>query len=249
MRDFRSALGSGSGFVPRTQAQALRGFAEGIINAEYFIYRAVNIHPILEEPWDLNEIDRILAKRDLDADTASLLMAVFSRMVKSKDKEVALFAAESVNSLERRFLSRVNELKKSLGSPPDARTLRAVVAGYRTLSRLFAASPVLSSFYLDEARGFFLEHRRRLVDPDLDIAAYIEILLEKRLPGAARRMLDAALVRWPESRRLRFLAAKLSFVTRRPREVIGELERLGTLGPGDECTDIQRFWTGGACHG
>jgi len=114
MKNFRELMTSSTGFVPRTQAQALQGFAEGVLGPEYYMYRAVNIHPILEEPWDTNEIDRLLAKPELDEDTAVVLMTVFERMVRGADKELALFAAESINVLERRFLGRIQRFRKQL---------------------------------------------------------------------------------------------------------------------------------------
>ncbi|MBU0928458.1 MAG: hypothetical protein KKA67_11970 [Spirochaetes bacterium] len=250
MRDFRTLLHSKTGFIPKTEAQALRGYSEGILSPEYYIYLAVNIHPILEEPWDVREIDRLLAKSDLDADTAALLMTVFGRMVKSKDKELALFAAESVNALERRFVERVQALRKKLDSDRSAPPRRAVIAEYRTLARLFSSFPVLGSFYLDEARRFFVDNRRILVDPDLDIAVYLEILMDRREFELAAKVSRAALDRWPENRRLRLAAAKLAFARKRIREVIGNLERLGgpAAGSPDSFDEPQLFWTRGACR-
>jgi len=248
MRDFKTLLGSPTGFIPRTQAQALRGYAEGFLNPEYYIYRAVNIHPILEEPWDVNEIDRLLAKNDLDADTAALLMTVFGRMVKSVDKELALFAAESINALERRFLGRVQRLRKSLGEAPDAATVRVILTEYRTLARLFSAQPVLGAFYLAEARAFFLKYRGLLVESDLDIAIYIEILLELKAIEVADTLLSGALARWPASRRLRFLAARLAFIRKRPRDVVRHLELLEEGGTEASLEDLQNFWTRGVCR-
>ena len=249
MLDFRKLLESKTGFIPRTQAQALRGYTEGILNPEYYVYRAVNIHPILEEPWDMNEIDRLLAKRELDVDTASLLMTVFERMIKHKDKELALFAAESINALEQRYLSKVTALKKSLGERVSVDTLRTIIGEYRTMARLFVTRPVLGPFYLAEARRFHEQHADILVDPDLDLAVYIETLLDSRDLKKAGTVLGSCLKHAPANQRLRYLSAKYAYLERRIKDVVRNLEQLHDVGNDPVYRDARAFWTTGASRG
>ena len=249
MLDFRKLLESKTGFIPRTQAQALRGYTEGILNPEYYVYRAVNIHPILEEPWDMNEIDRLLAKRELDVDTASLLMTVFERMIKHKDKELALFAAESINALEQRYLSKVTALKKSLGERVSVDTLRTIIGEYRTMARLFVTRPVLGPFYLAEARRFHEQHADILVDPDLDLAVYIETLLDSRDLEKAGAVLGSCLKHAPANQRLRYLSAKYAYLERRIKDVVRNLEQLHDVGNDPVYRDARAFWTTGASRG
>lgn len=244
MRNFKRLLESRTGFVPRTQAQALRGFSEGLLNPEYYMYKAVNVHPILEEPWDLPEMDRLLAKPDLDLETASLLMAVFEKMIKHKDKELALFAAESINALERRHLSRLQALKEGLADDDGPGTARAVVEGYRAMARLFAERPVLRGFYLSEARRYAEAYSGRLADPELDLPARIDILVDMGEPRLAAEVLDRGLAEHPGSLKLRFLSAKLAFITRRYRDVAEELEAMGD-GAGPAELALRNFWIGG----
>ncbi len=246
MRDFRKLLESKTGFIPRTQAQALRGYTEGILNPEYYIYKAVNIHPILEEPWDMHEMDRLLAKPDLDVDTASLLMTVFERMIKHRDKELALFAAESINALERRYLAKVQALKKVLEKDPTVETCRAIVAEYRTMARLFVTRPVLGVFYLDEARGFYERNAGKLTDPDLDLAVYIETLLEARDLKKAGNTLQRAMEAYPGNDKLRFLSAKYAYLGRRHREVVRSLQMIQVADADSSYGEIKTFWTGAA---
>jgi hypothetical protein len=249
MKDFRKLLESKTGFIPRTQAQALRGYAEGILNPEYYVYRAVNIHPILEEPWDMNEMDRLLAKRDLDIDTASLLMTVFERMIKHRDKELALFAAESINALEQRYLTKVQALKKKLVEQVSVDTLRKIIGEYRTMARLFVTRPVLGPFYLAEARRFHEQHADILVDPDLDLAVYIETLLDSRDLKKAGTILGRCLEHNHANQKLRYLSAKYAYLGRRIKDVVHSLELLHEIQDNQEYLDTRIFWTQGACRG
>ncbi len=249
MIDFKTLLHSETGFIPRTEAQALQGFAEGILNPEYYIYKAVNIHPILEEPWDVHEMDRLLAQPDLDVDTAVILMAAFERMIKDKDKELALFAAESINALERKFITRIQGYKTRLDADSDPGLMRKIIQEYRSLARLHKARPVLRSFYLEEARRFFEDHKKSLVDPDTDLTLFIELLLDLKHIDRAGRIIRNALRHFPDNRKIRYLAARSAFVERRFSDVISHMEVLIEGASDDTYANLQMFWTSGACRG
>jgi hypothetical protein len=248
MNDFRVLLESKTGFIPRTQAQALRAVEEGILNPEFYVYRVVNVHPIIEEPWDLNEIDRLLAKPDLDLDTTAILMIVFERMILHKDKELALFAAESINALERRYLARIQSLKKKLDEKSSRKTLRAIIYEYRVMGRLFASRPVLGDFYLQEARRFQERYADRLLDPEEDIAVYIDTLLEIGDHALAEKVLNDALGKFPGHGQLQFLAARLAFFQRRTTDVVKHLERIDTSKNMAKYAEVQLFWIKGTCR-
>ncbi|MBN2874743.1 MAG: hypothetical protein JXM71_06570 [Spirochaetales bacterium] len=248
MKNFRALLESRTGFKPRTEAQALRGYAEGFLNPEFYIYRAVNIHPIIEEPWDVNEIDRLLAKEDLDVDTATLLMMVFEKMIRHPDKELALFAAESINALERRYLAQVQKLRKSLGAEPSSEAVLALVGRYRDMGRLFASRPVLGVFYLGEARRAYEKHAKRIGTNFTMLLLYLDVLIALCDSEAAKPVLVRALKDHPGNARLRYVAAKLAFADGSVREVLKNLEAMDIEEGDAEYADIQNFWTRGACR-
>lgn len=249
MINFKTLLHSETGFVPRTEAQALQGFSEGILNPEYYIYRAVNIHPILEEPWDVHEMDRLLAQPELDIETAVILMSAFERMIQNRDKELALFAAESINALERKFITRIQGCKTRLEERQDVDLIRNIIREYRSLARLHKARPVLRLFYLEEARHFYEEHKSKLVDPDKDIPVFIEILFDLKTVDRAGRIIRNALRHYPDNRNIRYLAAKSAFIERRFSDVIGHMEVLLESSSDDPYSSLQMFWTGGVCRG
>lgn len=249
MKNFKALLHSETGFIPRTEAQALQGFSEGILNPEYYIYKAVNIHPILEEPWDVHEMDRLLAQPDLDVETAVILMSAFEIMIKDRDKELALFAAESINALERKFITRIQNYKTSLEALPAINMMRNILQEYRSLARLLKARPVLKIFYLEEARNFFEEHKKWLFDPDSDITVFIEILLDLKEFKRATLIIKNALKYYPGNRSIRFLAARSAFMEKRFNDVISHMEMLVEGSSDDTYENLQMFWTGGACRG
>ncbi len=253
MRNFKSLMATSTGFVPRTQAQALQGFTQGLLGPEYYIFRAVNVHPVLEEPWDINEIDRLLAKPDLDQETAVLLMIVFERMVKVRDKELALFAAESINVLERRYIGKIQGLRASLIENADRNgrrdTLRGILQSYRILGRFCFARPELRLFYLGEAKRWIEDNLDILDEPDPDTVAYVQLLMDMNDLSSAATVLDSALALYPEYRALRYLAAQLSFLAGKPQDVARHLELLEIDDSQKVLWDIQNFWTGASCRG
>ena len=253
MRNFKSLMATSTGFVPRTQAQALQGFTQGLLGPEYYIFRAVNVHPVLEEPWDINEIDRLLAKPDLDPETAVLLMIVFERMVKVRDKELALFAAESINVLERRYIVKIQTLRASLdgesGKHGKRDALRGILQSYRILGRFSFARPELRLFYLGEARRWNEDNLDTLDEPDPDTVGYVQLLMDMNELSAAGTVLGSALAQYPGYRTLRYLAAQLSFLAGKPMEVVRHLELLEIDESQKVLWDIQHFWTGASCRG
>ena len=64
--------------------------------------------PLFEEPYDLDELERVLAQADLSFGDAMMLAEIFASMTRDSDKERALFAAESLTSLENRWARKVD---------------------------------------------------------------------------------------------------------------------------------------------
>ncbi len=246
---FKTLMSSRSGFIPRTQAQALRCFSERILGPEFYINRAVNIHPIFEEPWDVQEIDRLLAKPDLDVETQVLLMSILERMVKLEDKELALFAAESITALEQRYLVRIQKAKKAFEAEKTVAALREIIDQYRTLGKLSFARPVLKAFYLAEARRYHEQNRGLLKAVHPDYATYIRILLEAQDLEAAGKLIAALLKRYPDDPRLRYLAAEQAFMVGAYRDVAAHLGCLGEGASGDVPGEMLAFWGATGCHG
>ena len=207
MEGLKQLLSRKTRFIPRTQAQALAALSEGIVDESVFIWKAVNIHPVFEEPWDLGEVERLLSKEDLDLETTLLLMTIFERLIRNPDKELALFAAESINAVEQRRSKRIQKLRAA-GSKDLARELRE-------LGMICFARPVLKNFYLSEALAALRSSRDRGEGSDeRDEALEIGILIDLHRIDEAKTCLTEAVAAHPADRKLRLLAAKERFARR-----------------------------------
>lgn len=115
MRDpgYRYIQNANDSFLPKTPRAALRAVVQGLLPPSAFIYRATSVKPLYEEPFNKDDIDWILAQ-DIDINTILLVMQILQKLIVSRDGETALFAAESINQIEKRFTDRVNELREGL---------------------------------------------------------------------------------------------------------------------------------------
>jgi len=133
-------------YLPRTPSAALRAVEGGYLPEAAFIFQGVNVRPAFEEPYDLMELERLLAKPDLEFDSTLLLMQVFEKLIKNPDKELALFAAESINAIEVRRVHRIQGLKKTLDTDPSPEVRHKLVDEFFELGRLSFNRPVLKNF-------------------------------------------------------------------------------------------------------
>jgi hypothetical protein len=98
-------------YNPRTPRAALVAAEAGILPIEALIYKASCVKPLFEEPYDLDELERVLAQPDLAFGDAMMLAEIFASMTRERDKERALFAAESLTTLENRWARKVEGLR------------------------------------------------------------------------------------------------------------------------------------------
>lgn len=113
-------------FNPRTPNAAIRGIKQGLlpkesyISSSLFLYSPFNttrddmILSDKEELQRIQELERILAKKELSIEMEIQLITTLDRLVDHKNSEIALFAAESINSLESRYNKIIYELKESI---------------------------------------------------------------------------------------------------------------------------------------
>ncbi len=113
-------------FVPRTPNAALTGLKKGLLPKESFITKSMFLYSPFgtpgklknlsdkEEIQRLQELERILSKKDIDLETECLLIFTLDKLVEHSNPEIALFAAESINSIENRYNKKIYNLKKEI---------------------------------------------------------------------------------------------------------------------------------------
>ena len=252
MEGIKQIISRKAGFLPRTQAQARAALVEGLVDESVFIWKAVNIHPVLEEPWDFNEIDRLLAKEDLDLETTIVLMTIFERLIRGADKETALFAAESINAIEKGFARRAKALREKAAAEPGAGHLERLASLFRDYGMACFARPVLKRFYLGEALAVIAEIRASKtgaatspVPRGPDIAALeIGILLELGEAARADARIAEELAAEPDNEGILLLAARARFERREWRLVLSSLQCASDVGCGEDFAELRDFWAG-----
>ncbi|MBN2049915.1 MAG: hypothetical protein JW760_05670 [Spirochaetales bacterium] len=137
-------------FQPKTPQAALLAAKEGILPAQAYIYKASSVKPLFEEPFDLEELQRILSRQDNDLETDILLMKVLGKLSHHQDAETALFAAESMNAIESRYNRRIEEAAKAVEETPTAAAHRHCAEALYDLA-LLSSQTAIRKFYLKEA--------------------------------------------------------------------------------------------------
>lgn len=179
IRDF--FLNVGTFILPRTPAGALKAFEGGFAPIEAFIYKSTSSKPIDEQPYDLDEIERILSRPNLDFKTNVVLMGIFEKLIHHEDQELALFAAESINVIENRYNSRISVLKKEItqtNSPLER--LSELGRLYFELALLNSKRQAIKEFYIDQSLHYFKELLRFRPLTASERNTYVRSLMEAR---------------------------------------------------------------------
>jgi hypothetical protein len=177
---FRKA---GERYLPATARAALKALGSDLLPPEPFLFLGTSVRPLDEEPVTLEEIERVLARNDLDVETNLLLMRVFRRLLTSTDPEVTLFAAESINRIEGRYTDRIELLKRRWKGRRDKGALRDLAATLYHLAQLYP--PAIRSFYLREAFDCIKQLRAHRGLTGGDVRLLVRILLDLGLSGQA----------------------------------------------------------------
>jgi hypothetical protein len=197
------------GYLPRTPAAALKAVGTGTVPVEQFVYASASSKPLDEEPLDLEEIERVMARPDLNLPSKVLLKRVLEKLVGSRDQEVALFGAEGINALEGRALTRIEKLRTELKTRPGGDVRRRLAREFFEMAELQAGSESVRAFYLREAYTSLCgaEGEPALSRADLPLA--VDILVARRMLEEADRLLGG--VRDVDDVEVRLMSARVAF--------------------------------------
>jgi hypothetical protein len=203
----------------------------------------VNVKPIFEKPYDFAEFDRILAKKHLSLESVLQLTEVFEELILHPDPEIALYGAESLNSLELRYNTIIQRCKDRLNKGFHAPAVRELVPALYEMGMMNLGRPMLKKFYLGEALGYLEEYWSQLKPITLrDIDLLVTLHLESGTAFRVLAILEKIIQKkpWPP---LFFLKAKILYHL---RGIGGLAETLGRLD--EERGEIEKntidFWLG-----
>jgi hypothetical protein len=187
MLDFDYFRRNPDAYRPRTANSAMRAVEAELLPEEACVYLGTSVKPLNEEPIDLDDIEQILSRTNLDLDTILLLIQILSGLLQNPDAEVALFAAESINRIESRYNQKIEALKERLGKKTSATPLRTLARQYYELAQMHPGS--IRNFYLREAFDSIkkLNKLKRLNKEDVILLTRILLALE--LTGQANRIM------------------------------------------------------------
>jgi tetratricopeptide (TPR) repeat protein len=242
--EYQYLLDSRNLYLPRSQAAALTGVAAGFLPEAALVFQGVNVRPIFEEPYDLLELEKVLAKPDLGLETIELLMKIFSLMTKNPDKEVALFAAESINALELRCGKFIQGIKREFNEGRGTATARRLFEALYGMGVINNDRPVLKRFYLVESLGVLDQLWALSGDDATDVPLAVRVHLELDQPDEAEALLERFIDARPHDAHLYFLMARVKFHRGDYLQVMALLQLLKGNAMVPEADEIFRFWTG-----
>jgi len=181
-------------FFPKTPVAALRAYENNFIPISVFTNKSNSTKPLDEEPYDIEEIERLLSRKNLGLQTNIILIEIFEKLIFSEDQEIALFAAESINIIENRYNNEIQKLKDDLIENSDKEDSLDKNSELGTLfyelAILNRKRDAIKKFFMKESYFYYSKIRkvRKLTDQELNTV--VRILLELKLYFNATEVLE-----------------------------------------------------------
>lgn len=232
-------------FHPPTPKAALRAIEQGLLPPEAYLYWASSVKPLYEEPFDTYEIDRILARKDNDLTTLLLIITILHKLIVSKDSETALFAAESLNRIEIKFTSRIEDLRHAIEENPDDQTFfRKLGKTYYEFSRISSSRETIRNFYLKEAYDQMKQLLSKTDTPSKeDYILLARILIELKIYSQSIETINKALTIYKNDPDLWLLWAESAFYLNKIDLVLQVCRKLSRMTLYPETRAAVDFWS------
>ncbi len=219
-------------YIPRTPSAALQAVGEEILPIEAYIYKSTALNPILKKPYNLDEIEWLLARKNRDLQTNLILKSVLGELSRSEDKEIALFAAESLNAIEKEYNNDLTILKNRIKKENRREDRSRAAEIYYHMALLNKDESTLSNFYLKEAYQILENLNSEFPGSGKDNTLLVRILLQLKLYKQAEQML-------PEGNKNRLLKLEIAYLKKDTLDEIREDSE-----PGEDEKEVLTFWTG-----
>ena len=214
-------------YTPKTPMAALKAVETGLLPSEAFVYRANAIHPLREEPIDMNAIERTLAQKGNDVTTNMLLVSILENLLHDRDSEIALFAAESINALENSYNEKIENLKNSYKKTTNPENLKRIAEQFYELALINESRRAIRNFYLLESYSYIKQYGQAVEYNKDDIMFVIRIMIILKSYRLARALLVKALEENPNDTELIIIAAEIEYHRKNYRQVFALFHRLG----------------------
>lgn len=175
-------------YHPWSAHAAMRAAEANLLPLEACVYLGTSTKPLNEEPIDLDDIEQILSRPHLDLETNLLLIRILTKLLRNPDAEVALFAAESITTIENRYTKRIEALKGKLKKEASVDVLRSLAQQYYELAQMHPGS--IRNFYLREAYGYIKKLNKLKRLGRRDVVLLVRLLLALGLTDQAKRIID-----------------------------------------------------------
>jgi hypothetical protein len=213
-------------YDPKTPRTALRAVGIGLLPSEAFVYKANSIQPLFDEPVDIAAVERTLAKKNNDLATNVLLVRILERLLVDRDSETALFAAESINSIENIYNGRIEDLKEAFAEDNDPSHLRRIAQQFYEIGLINESRRGIKNFYLFEAYSYMRQYGNEKRLDDSDLKFIVRIMISLKSLELARSVIAQAVGRYPEDIDMLILAAEIEFHRRNYPQVYLLFDRL-----------------------
>jgi hypothetical protein len=224
----------------------LRAVGTGTLPSEYFVYASASAKPLDEEPFDLDEIERVLARPNLNLQTTVLLKRVLGKLIGNRDQETALFGAEGINMLESRALVRIEKLKSAIARDPGGALRAQLAKEYFELAEMQSGARSVRAFYLREAYSSLRGHDEEESIPLPALPLAVDILVGLGLYDQARGLLERARAGGSadDDALVLLMSARVAFHRRDFHEVAAICRSLASSGAvlGEKEAHIVSFW-------
>ena len=174
---------------PRTPAAAYMAVEAGLLPEAAFIYKACSVRSLLEKPYNIDELERILAMKKMEYGTILLLMRILTELLDHPDSDTALFAAEGINTIEGRYNEEVELLRALISIDPDAEYRRRLARQYWEIAGINDSKPSIRNFYLRESFSQLRHTAGGRPESREDGILMVRILLLLDLHGQAKEIL------------------------------------------------------------
>ncbi len=140
-------------YIPITQRGLRKAFSEGIIGIEFFIVMAASLRPLVDEAQDIDEITRLLSQQKLSLRPNLHSVNILRNMIKDPSPEIALYAAEGLNTIENSYIEKIQNTKEKISKKQGKDYVLYYLLGklYLEFAKLLEGQNLIQKFYFNEA--------------------------------------------------------------------------------------------------